>query len=645
MEKQEVTKDERQDSKKLFDFANGHIHKTVISTYDASKVYGLVEVHHHFETLEFSSNRAMQWLNHEYHKVDSNIIHAPDFFKNTLLALISTAQMNGTINEKVHTRIAQTKDAIYYDLGSKDWTAIKISKKTIKTVTLNQDSPLFIRPISLYEQAKPEYDYIKALDDLAELLLILDEDKIIFKCNLVALFLEECPIPMPVAVGSAGSSKSTFTAYLKQIVDPSGKHKENNLVGFPKKKDDLVALESHRYMIGFDNVSEIDQEMSDELCRSITGGSTSNRKLYTNLDESITSYKNKIVLNGIVPRLNYPDLQTRIITYPRKPLDKSNTLSEEKLEIKFRFLLPKVLGEIFETLQKALKLYPKISDGINPSQRMADFEVWGEVIAQCLGYKPNEFIKAYDRKLKEDVINQKDQHIIVSLIETIMEEKQVYENQAKELLRELTILARDEDIDLKSKYVYFPKIPNQLTRELTVVDPILKRIGFFVETYPYTKNDNRFKKNARIIKISRKEFQEPLSFGNSSSPSSLPHRLEKQARKSPKTSEDEKKGSSLHPNQKKRSGEDGEDRKNTSSPKNAENMYENQGGEDGEDGEGVLKKVSSQQEEYFKCITHNAGLYHISEKSKSSGSILKFHQRGNCEIQYFTKKEFDELRK
>ena len=632
--------DERKDSKRLFDYANGHIRKTIISTYDASKVYGLVEIHDHFETIELNSGRAIQWLSHEYQNVDVNIIHSPDFFKNTLHALVATAQMNGTVNEKVHTRIAQKEDVIYYDLGSKDWKAVKITKKSITIRTINENTPLFVRPTSLYEQVKPDFKYLDALDDLASLLLILDNDKIIFKCNLVALFLEEFAIPMPVAVGSAGSSKSTFTAYLKRIVDPSGKHKENNLVGFPKKKDDLVALESHRYMIGFDNVSEIDQEMSDELCRSITGGSTVNRKLYTNLDESISSYKNKIVLNGIVPRLNYPDLQTRIITYPRKPLDKTNMLTEEELEKRFKFLLPKVLGNIFETLQKAMKFYPKLSKQIRPLQRMADFEVWGEVIAQCLGYKPNEFIKAYDRKLNEDVINQKDQHIIVSLIENLMEDKEVYENQAKELLKTLTALARDvEEIDLKSKFVYFPKIPNQLTRELTVVDPILKRLGLFVESYPYTKSDNRFKKNVRIIKISKKEFQESLTFGKSSPPCPPSPPSKKQTRKSSKIGGDRKKPSPPYTHHEKKSGGDGGDRKNPSPPKTLENRHEKKGGGDGGDGGDTLNFPSNDNQEYFKCLTHNAGVFHISEKSKSSGNILEFHQKKNCEIQYFTKKE------
>jgi len=503
-------KDERQDSKKLFDFAKKQLEKTIISTYDTSKVYGLISINNHFETIQLDSQRATHWLSHQYHQVDANVIHNPDFFKNTLHALVAEAQMNGTINESVHTRIGQNKNEIYYDLGSKDYKAVKITKNRISIVKIDEKTPMFVRPSSLYEQVKPKYDNKNAIEDLADLLLILDEDKIIFKPNLIGMFLESVAVPMQVATGSADSSKSTFTALLKRVVDPSGKIKENNLIGFPKKKEDLIAIESHRYMMAFDNVSEIDQEMSDELCRSITGGSNSARKYYTNSDESISSYKNKIILNGIIPRLDYPDLQTRIITYQRKPLDHTNRLTDLELEDKFNKLLPQVLGCIFKTLQKSLKAYPTVKKQVKPIQRLADFEIWGETIAQCLGYEPRAFLKAYDRKIKEDAINTKESHVIVDLIASIMEGRQVYENQAKILFNEIKARAEDEGIDVKSRYVYFPKLPNQLTRELTKVNPILKQMGFIVNTFHYKKNDGKFNKNAMIVRISKKEEQKTL---------------------------------------------------------------------------------------------------------------------------------------
>ncbi len=89
----------------------------------------------------------------------------------------------------------------------------------------------------------------------------------------------------------------------------------------------------------FDNTDNFTKEISQFLCKAVTGTTYAKRKHYTNADEFSLTLMSKIILNGIVPRLNYPDLQTRIITYPRKPLDKSNTLTEEKLEKIFQYFI------------------------------------------------------------------------------------------------------------------------------------------------------------------------------------------------------------------------------------------------------------------------------------------------------------------
>ena len=599
----------------------------------------------HWETFDLNSIRAIHWLSHEFHQIDSNIIHPPDFFKNALHAIVSTSQMNGTVKEKIHTRIAQTRDAIYYDLGSKDYTAIKITKKKVSTIKINEETPLFIRPSSLFQQVKPKYDDPNALDKLVDFMLIQDGDKIIFKIHLIASFLESCATPIPIATGSAGSSKSTFVSSFKRIVDPSGMSQQHNLIGFPKKIDDLISIESNRYVIAFDNVSSIDQEMSDELCRATTGGGSAGRKLYTNSDEAITSYKNKICLNGIVPSLNYPDLQTRIINYPRKPLDENNRLSEEKFEEKFQSLLPNVLGCIFTTLQKTLKIYPKIKEKITPRQRLADFETWGECIAQCLGYEDGQFLQAYDRKLKEDTINAKESHVIVDLIVTLMKETNVYEKQVKTLLDDLRKLAEEDSIDIKSKYVWFPKIPNQLTRELVIVDPILKNLGFRVENFAYNKRDGKYTRNSRVVRITRTKTQETLGFGKTSSSSSPARQPKNQSRKSSKTgrgSGDDGKSSLPDTRQDKTVTEMTEIHKDVSPSVNPENRHDNDTGRGGEDDEDTLNFPSNENITNWECLSCGTGIRGINEETKSSGNILQTHQKsryGTCTIKYYTEPE------
>jgi hypothetical protein len=59
----------------------------------------------------------------------------------------------------------------------------------------------------------------------------------------------------------------------------------------------------------------------------------------------------------------------------------------------FLELRPKLLGYIFDTLAKAMKIKPTIK--LDNLPRMADFALWGEAIARAMGYKDLEFISVY----------------------------------------------------------------------------------------------------------------------------------------------------------------------------------------------------------------------------------------------------------
>ena len=159
-------------------------------------------------------------------------------------------------------------------------------------------------------------------------------------------------MPMIVIGGPAGSFKTTTTAFVKRIVDPSGPQKEDNVSSIPGNIDDLILHLYNRYFVTFDNVSKISKEESNVICRAITGNTNSKRKLYTDSDESILSFMSKIGLNGIVPNLDYEDLQSRLLNYERESVEKNSRLTEEQLNEKFNELLPNVLAEILSYFKK-----------------------------------------------------------------------------------------------------------------------------------------------------------------------------------------------------------------------------------------------------------------------------------------------------
>lgn len=514
--------DTRSEKKKLYDHALTKIKRLAVSENNNDEVVAVVKKEKGIETFQVRSRRFRDWLCNEYIiHINLNEIKNDEFFKSIADAIYSHARANGAKITKIHTRIAQLKDEIWYDLGNQKGLAIKITSKEIKAVNLDLKSPIFRKNQSLQAQVWPKQDEEKVLDKLTDLLKISQKDRLVFKVNLVALFLEAYPIPMIVIGGPTGCFKTTTTAFIKKIVDPTGNQKEDNVSTIPQNIDDLILHLYNRYLASFDNVSNISRERSDVFCRAITGNTNSKRKLYTNEDESILSFTRKIVLNGIVPYLEYPDLQTRLLIYERESVDDENRLTEEQLNEKFEKLLPNVLGQIFHILKGALFWYKSLKYDIKPKTRMSDFEVWGETIARVMGVKDNEFLNAYYNKLNEANISSQDSYPLVIVLDHFMKEQDNYEGSAADLHKSLVNIAESLEIDIHPKFVKFPRAPNKLKQHFKQIDLMLKTNGLKVTSFHWTSNDPKYTKNATVFKITKQYSQMKLEdLPSPSSPSS-----------------------------------------------------------------------------------------------------------------------------
>lgn len=502
---EQAIKKKQNHKKDLLDYAASNIIKHVTSDSNSDEVYAIIQINDHKETINLNSKKARQWLSHLNTIKFPGQIKGDEFYKNLLNSIIGETIFNNINKSKIFQRIAQVNNKIYYDLGDPKWTIVEISRNGTQNLSYNEYTPVFRRSSTTSQQVKPAFSDENALDKLTVLLCVSDKDRLIFKIHIVAMFLQDCPIPVLALDGSSGSFKSTIAASIKRLVDPNGPKKEDNSSSMSNNIENLNIQLYNRYMCNFDNVSKITKEMSDLLCRAVNGSSNPKRELYTNSDEIILTYRSKIIINGIAPNLDETDLQERTIWYERISAGKTKRLTEQEFEEKFQKLLPYVLGKIMKTLCRAIQIYPDVHQEVEPQARMSDFEVWGEAISRSLGYEKKLFLTEYHDKINRDIVALKDAHPLIDCIVDLMKDCSNYENTMSNLFTRLNDLASNLGINTASRFVRFPKQPNQLSKELKVVIPVMQKLGYTIEIWQYTKNDGKYPKNNSVVTITKLE--------------------------------------------------------------------------------------------------------------------------------------------
>ena len=146
----------------------------------------------------------------------------------------------------------------------------------------------------------------------------------------------------------------------------------------------------------YDNISVIKEQISDALCRAVTGSGFSKRQLYTDDDDIIYYFLRCIGFNSINLAAIKADLLDRGIIIQLERIPKQNRRKIEDIWNDFEILRPQLLAYIFDILVKVLQVKQKggikISNGLN---RMADFEEYAEIISRCMGYRESEFLRVY----------------------------------------------------------------------------------------------------------------------------------------------------------------------------------------------------------------------------------------------------------
>ena len=499
------------------------------------EAHAAIKVNDHLEILQLNSGRFRDWLSRILYKEENEVIDA-NFFRDAIGVLGAKAMFDSGDPIKLNLRVAQriepivvggdidaigttTRTLWYYDLTNKDHEFIEITSEGWNIIK-NIDQILFRRFNNQAAQVYPSREYpVDIFDQFIDLLLnknVSDENKedyrLLLKCYIISLFIPEISKPVFLPHGSQGALKSTLFEKIKDVVDPS----ILKTLSFPRDKNEFIQQLGHNYVAYYDNISSILKAwISDEICRAVTGSGSSIRKLYSDDEDKIRSFKRCIGVNGINLAATKPDLLDRGLIFELERVNKKDRIREQIIARKFEELRPFVLGYILDMLVKVLQFKETQETGIEEYPRMADFAEYGEIISRCMGHKDNEFLEAYNRNTQLQI----DEVIASSEVATCLmymmftkygESKGDYREEwigtPSALLGELNIVAETEDLNIDISDRYWPKAAYVLTMRLKEIAPTLKEKGLEIDFLI-----NQGEEKSRGIRIRKTSPLSPLS--------------------------------------------------------------------------------------------------------------------------------------
>jgi putative DNA primase/helicase len=336
------------------------------------------------------------------------------------------------------------------DLGDSTYRVMKVDEEGVRII---QPTVPFLRNPLMEAIAQPESG--NGFEELWELLSISNDDKKLVIAWLLSALRPTAPYFILVLLGEQGSAKSTTAKALAYLIDPS----EVPLSSFSKTERDLVIALNQSRVVSFDNISNIDDKMSDALCRASVGGGFKTRKLYSDDTQIVFKPQNPMILNGISNLCDRQDLISRSIVIHLPTIQQGARITEGDFFSRLEAMRPRILDHLLKATSVAIREYPNLTH--NPNSRMADCEKWVAAAETYLGWEPgttvnilaNNQVKAIELGLESEPLSE--------AIIGFMTSRNRWDGTATQLLGQL----ETESAELK-ELKNWPKAGNSLSSKL-----------------------------------------------------------------------------------------------------------------------------------------------------------------------------------
>ena len=366
----------------------------------------------------------------------------------------------------VHLRVADHRGKLYLDLCDPEWRAVEID--TDGWCIIDRAPPKFRR--SRGSQPLPEPRRGGGIEELRSFLNVDSNGWVLIKAFLVSALRPSLPCPILVAKGEQGAGKSTACRVISSLIDP----RTSALRGAPREVRDLVAAARNSWLVCFDNLSHLPQDLADAACRLATGGGFGGRELYSDYDEAVFDATRPLVFNAI-PDLGAarPDFLDRALIIEFEDIKPQLRRDERQFWREFEAVQPRILGALLDAVVCGLGNLPNLR--LDNLPRMADFASWANACEVGLGMENGDFLRAYEANR----LDARDLALGASpLYEPLRELARTgFRGSTAELMARLNEIAGDS----LRRSARWPKAPNALGNALRRMASNLRAAGIDIQ--------------------------------------------------------------------------------------------------------------------------------------------------------------------
>jgi hypothetical protein len=378
---------------------------------------------------------------------------------------------------EVYTRVAPAGSEVHVDLGDHVVT-VSAEGWTV------QDScdVRFVRPNGFRPLPAPAHDP-RSLEELLHAFITVTDarDLTLVIAWLVGALRGRKPFPLLSFNGEKGSAKSTTTRNLRRLIDPN-----EALSRFaPREPRDLMISARNSYVLAFENISKIEDWLSDALCAIATGAGSAVRQLHTDTDEIIINVSRPVLLNGINNVLKRSDLIDRAIVVSLDPIPSSKRRTEREVDAAFDAVQGAILGHLLNAVSGALSREALVETTLRPKDlpRMADFAITVVAAEPSLQWEPGTFLGAYADNRNTEIAEALEGNLVAvalaelpatwagtasELLQAISTSERMADQQWPRTAKDLSARLRDIASDLRTRGIDVQFVRSHGERRISV---------------------------------------------------------------------------------------------------------------------------------------------------------------------------------